>query len=107
MIFTEAADIRWCCSEFRNRYYLAGKRGLAINVYRDAGGHIKFHLQHRCLDEGQNLKVPSDVAVILVAETGLMFCPWCGCNLKRRYEKYVSQLDRPELAIEGTTFSTT
>jgi hypothetical protein len=30
--------------------------------------------------------------VSLVTETGIQFCPWCGCNLKQYYLRYIGEL---------------
>jgi len=42
-----------------------------------------------------NMPVP----VSLVTQTGVLFCPWCGKNLRRRYGRQVKDLSRPELSI--------
>ena len=87
---------------FQGRYISAGERGFAVLIERDDHLGIRWLIQSRAVakQDQDRLKIASaDVAVALVTETGLAFCPWCGVNLKRFHRKRVAELDRPGFSI--------
>ena len=94
-------DIRWCCQTFRSYYEEAGRRGFGVVIEETEVGPT-FLIQCRSIDpkDEQAFKVlNTPVAVSLVTQTGMLFCPWCGTNLRRRYRRHVKALSRPELSI--------
>jgi hypothetical protein len=60
---------------------------------------LYFLWQHRAIEKGRESEVqgPSDLSI--VTDTGLLFCPWCGRNLKRFYRRCSDQLVRAGLEI--------
>ena len=92
--------IRWCCQTFRSYCEEAGRRGLGVVVEETEVGPT-FLIQCRSIDpkdEQAFTAVNTPFAVSLVTQTGMLFCPWCGKNLRRRYGRHVKDLSRPELS---------
>ena len=92
------AEMNWCCVAFKERFHHSGKRGVAVFVSMKGGPPPAFILQHRSLDPEASLQ-QTDVALALISESHLYFCPWCGANLPRHYKKTFQDLDRSELKI--------
>jgi hypothetical protein len=93
--------IRWCCQTFRSYCEEAGRRGLGVVVEETEVGPT-FLIQCRSIDpkdEQAFRAVNTPVPVSLVTQTGMLFCPWCGKNLRRRYGRHVKDLSQPELSI--------
>ena len=61
-----------------------------------------FSLQFRAVEGGseQKVSVPPNVAMSLVTDLGVQFCPWCGEKLTKFYRSRINDLYRPDLAIE-------
>jgi hypothetical protein len=96
--------IRWCCQTFRSYYEAAGQRGLGIVVEEGEVGP-GFLIQCRSIepkDEQAFKAFNAPFPVSLVTQTGMLFCPWCGKNLRRRYGRHVKVLARPDLSIPLT-----
>jgi hypothetical protein len=85
-------DIRWCCSGMRDLFEQYGKRGFGALMSMELGV-TRFLLQFRVVDDGSvgEIKGPSDLAISLIGQMGLTFCPSCGVELEKYYRK---QLDR-------------
>jgi hypothetical protein len=98
---TSRNQVRWCCQTFRSYCEEAGQRGFGIIVEENEIGPA-FLIQFRSIDpknEQAFKAISTPFPVSLVAQTGLLFCPWCGKNLRRRYEKQVKAIARPDLSI--------
>jgi hypothetical protein len=91
--------MNWCCPAFHGNYEVAGERGFAILVDRNAEKHPRFILQHRAFKKGFEQKLMTQTPFSLVSETQIRFCPWCGTNLVNFYQKCVDALARPQLKI--------
>ena len=93
-------DMRWCCQTFKGWYDEAGKRGLGLLVGRSSTNNDPYFLiQHRVVDSGLEKSVVSANPVSVVSQIGILFCPWCGQNLRAVYKKVVDELARPDLEI--------
>ena len=97
----------WCCMGFEGAYRSAGDRGFSVLTDKDETFGVRFSIQSRAVSQADQARFQhefgsrsSDYPVSTVAETGLQFCPWCGVNLKRFYEKRVAELDRPGFSIQ-------
>lgn len=88
---------KWCCMGFEGNYQAAGERGFAVLVGKEG-----FLIQVRLVaqNEAHRLKIePQDIAVSLVNQIGMRFCPWCGANLAKFYGNRLQELERPEYPI--------
>jgi hypothetical protein len=93
--------IRWCCQTFRSYCEEAGRRGLGVVVEETEIGP-RFLIQCRSIepnDEEAFKAIMTPFPVSLVTQTGMLFCPGCGKNRRRRYRRYAKELSRPELSI--------
>lgn len=88
----------WCCAQFQWHCEMAGERGLAVIVDNATGKVPAFLIQFRALDPGVSPPV-TDTPLSIVSETGILFCPWCGCNLRDWYKKTAHKLEKPGLRI--------
>ena len=94
--------MKWCCVSFKSLYEGAGHRGFAILVEQDETLGPLFIWQHRAVEQQDEKKLQAwktDFPVSLVSDTGLLFCPWCGKNLRKFYGRHASELVRPGYAI--------
>jgi hypothetical protein len=91
---------RWCCDAFRNRYDRGGDRSIAVLVDRNFAGEPRFLLQARAFEQGEEPQLDLPVAMSLVSEDAIVFCPWCGVPLQRFYGKDIDALIRPSLRID-------
>jgi len=91
--------VRWCCNSFSNAYRNAGQRGFAIIVGVDPVLGPYFVWQHRAVEQGRESEVQGPFDVIIVSDTGLLFCPWCGTDLKRFHDRSADSLVRPGLEV--------
>jgi hypothetical protein len=95
--------MNWCCQIFKGWYDEAGGRGLGIVVGRSpTTKQPYFRIQYRAVDPGCENSVSSPNPVSVVSEIGIIFCPWCGRDLKTIYAKNVDELSRPDLEISQT-----
>jgi hypothetical protein len=63
-----------------------------------------FLIQSRAVEQSDQERLhahllQTDFPVSVVTQTGMLFCPWCGADLKRFYGKRTAELDRPGLSI--------
>ena len=94
------SQVKWCCSPFQRVYERAGDRSIAVLVDRYKNGDPTFILQARAFEKGQEPALNLPVAMSLVIEETMNYCPWCGTNLLRFYRKQIDRLARPDLKIE-------
>lgn len=92
--------MKWCCPGFKANYEQAGERGAGILVGRDYAGRAEFTLQYRAVKQGDEEYVSSKKPLSLVIDVGMRFCPWCGRDLEKWYDKEADKLYRPNLKIE-------
>ncbi len=86
--------MKWCCLGFEAGYESAGKRGTAYLIGRDSLGVSEFQIQYRTVDKGLEDHIQSDVPASIIVDSRIVFCPSCGVNLAKFYEKYVDELFR-------------
>lgn len=89
--------MKWCCVSFKFLYDGAGHRGFAILVEQDQPLGPRILLQHRAVEKEDEPKLAlwkTDFPVSLVSDTGLLFCPWCGKNLRKFYGRQAAELVR-------------
>jgi hypothetical protein len=94
--------IRWYCQTFKSYCEEAGRRGLGVVVEETDVGPT-FLIQCRSIepkDEQAFKAINTPVPVSLVTQTGMLFCPWCGKNLRRRYGRHAKDLARPDLSTQ-------
>jgi len=91
--------MKWCCAEFKDRVAKAGKRGIAIIVDAAEENNPGFLIQYRGADIGNKIDVQTNHIVSLAQETGIIYCPWCGANLRDKYKRYAKMLSRPDLKV--------
>lgn len=87
--------MKWCCLTFKVWYDAAGKRGLAVLVGRNSSGQAEFLMQQRAIDRTVQSLPVTEYPISLVSDICIVYCPWCGRNLKKWYGKYIDELDRP------------
>jgi hypothetical protein len=58
---------------------------------------VLFILQHRSIEPGAPNPVYEHGPLTLVAEIGILHCPWCGRELAKWYRSDVKHLSRPDL----------
>jgi hypothetical protein len=77
----------------------AGQRGFAILIGVDPMIGPYFVWQHRAVEKGREGDEQGPFELNVVTDTGLLFCPWCGTNLKRFYRGSAEQLVRPGFEV--------
>lgn len=89
----------WCCSLFRDYYGEAGRgTGFGLLISTSSEGLPVFKMQHRAVDKNpQEIKLPIGTRLALLSEVGILYCPWCGRDLRRHYRDSAAKLSRPEL----------
>jgi hypothetical protein len=95
----QQAIMKWCCPGFEGHYNQAGQRGLGILVGRDFTGRLEVTIQYRAADKGEEPVINSEKPVSLIVDTGMRYCPWCGCDLENWYSDIADSLYRPDLKI--------
>ena len=77
----------FCCSGFAFLYERAGSRGFGLIVNRRSNGEVSYILQSRAVARGEEtlISAPPSVAMSLVSQLGMTFCPWCGNTLDTWY----------------------
>lgn len=82
--------LRFCCPGFRAALEEAGQRGIAVIVIAGAplsNRRYQFFLQARAVGLDCPLTLDTPYPVSLIMESGLSYCPWCGANLERYYQR--------------------
>jgi hypothetical protein len=94
-------EIKWCCSAFKNSYDLAGDRSISVLVDRYSDGQPDFILQSRAFAMGEEPSgLRTSVPLSLVTESPIKFCPWCGKQLAKWYDRSIDAMIRPGLKID-------
>ncbi len=91
--------MKWCCAQFEWHVSEGGSAGLAVVIDRSEDGKPVFLLQGRAITDGTEVPENISVALTIVSETGIAFCPWCGSRLSAFYETSASSVARPELRV--------
>ena len=91
--------MKYCCPVFEGAIGEAGNRGLAVIIDQSASGSPEFILQHRAVDLGTPPPDGYPGPIVLVNDTRIAFCPWCGRRLKSFYGSYADELRRPGLRV--------
>ena len=95
---TKPTPAVWCCPQFEGTYEAAGGRAFSILVDFQPPDDPSFILQHRAVELDQELPaIPIPIAV--VSEVHILFCPWCGRNLREFYGATAASLVRPGFRI--------
>ena len=89
---------------FQGSYEQAGHRGFSVLVEKDDYLGAIFLIQSRAVEQSDQERLhahllQTNFPVSVVTETGMLFCPWCGVNLKRFYRGRETELSRPNLSI--------
>ena len=85
--------VKWCCAAFQGNYEAAGRRGLSIVAEKSEFRGIQFTIVARAVNDCDRERLPATpVPITLETETGIQFCPWCGCTLREHYLPYVHEL---------------
>ena len=89
----------YCCSTFEGHYWEAGKgTGFGLVVTTNSQGVPVVKIQHRAVDRNSHeIKLPAGTRLALLSEMGILYCPWCGRDLRRYYCDSAAQLARPEI----------
>ena len=95
------SNLKWCCPGVRALHQMAGERTFSILVNSDLSGRAVFTLQHRALNPGAELPSSDGVAVSLVSDLRLQYCPWCGKKLESFYKKQIDALAAPVVKKAG------
>ena len=89
---------------FQGNYQQAGQRGFSVLIEKGDDGRARFLMQSRAVEQGDQDRFhthlsQTDFPVSVVAQTGMIFCPWCGTNLQQFYGSRVEELDRPGFSV--------
>jgi len=86
--------MKYCCDGFKDAFKNIEKRGFSIFATEDNFNKPIFYLYFRSIDmdEENELKsllynVKFQKAFTLSTECVISYCPWCGKNLARFYDK--------------------
>ena len=93
------AGVRWCCDIFKGWFEMAGERGIAILVDREADGVPAFIIQSRSVDADDAGPTDHPRPFSLATELQIQFCPWCGHRLRDVYADAVDFMARPDLRL--------
>lgn len=87
MIAYEAID-SWCCSLFSDKVNQRDERGSSIQIV-ESSDVLGFLLSWQVADSSHLAELKLDTAFpVSLAETqGILFCPWCGKNLREFYQR--------------------
>ena len=91
--------MKWCCIGFKSHYDSAGEQGHAILIGRNSLGEPDIVMQYRAVNLEEENQVDSKVMMSLVTDIAIIFCPWCGRNVRKWYSKYVDELFKEGLKI--------
>ncbi len=91
--------MKWCCAGFEAHYDAAGKRGHAILIGRNELDEPAVTMQYRAVDAGDEKHVHAEVMMSLVIDIAIVYCPWCGYNVRKWYGKDADALSREGLKI--------
>jgi hypothetical protein len=81
----------WCCDLFSHAVSAGDRRGLSIRISKPEGPlPMGFLLSFRTLDPvGRQrlivLLAGEELGATLECSQGILFCPWCGTDLRRFY----------------------
>ena len=92
----EPNEPKWCCPSFKSAVQRAGGRGYAIFV-DDSSEPVLFILQHRSIEPDAPKPVYEHGPLTLVADIGILNCPWCGRQLAKWYRNDLQRLARRDL----------
>jgi hypothetical protein len=59
-----------------------------------------FLLQHRSVEMGDEGPKDHPRPVTLAGQVGILFCPWCGVNLKAFYGREIQSMERPAYRLQ-------
>ena len=96
----------WCCSWFEEAVANVGRRYIQVFTAEVvAFGPPRFILQARAVDAAvapSDVQAPMDVAVTIVDESVIVYCPGCGAKLDDFYVGQIEALRRDELKLNPT-----
>jgi hypothetical protein len=98
----KVSQVKFCCQGFRANFENAGARGYGLIIGKDSLNNLRVHLQHRVVDKGLESSIQCegrDIPVSLVAEVGIKFCPWCGCDVREYYQTENQTIDNSSFFI--------
>jgi hypothetical protein len=80
-----ASEIKWCCPGFKNSTERPDERGHRVVSY--SSDPTRFFLNYRSIDQQHIGKLKTGFPISIIGRVVLLFCPWCGANLAKRYGK--------------------
>ena len=85
---------------FRGQLPDGGPSRICLFVSSMNRKNFVFIMQHRTLDPG--VAIPNtEQALTIVSDIQISFCPWCGTDLHKFYQKRYQELDRNELEVSS------
>lgn len=85
----------WCCDEFRLYNRARGARGISLHAAVDPDLGPYFVLEFRSVSQDDLEKLPHrQVAITLVQDLRISFCPFCGSDLGRHYGSALPEMLR-------------
>jgi hypothetical protein len=104
-LVTKQRTTRWCCEPFQDLVERQGKRGLSV-ITATIGAKDAFLLQSRAIDSDQSLSAGAHdangipVAITIVEDLSITFCPCCGVRLHKFYEGEINTFRRDDLKVK-------
>lgn len=92
-------DIKWCCAQFQDRFLTAGERGMGVFVSQREGDDPAFVIQFRALDKDNKTILSLPFPIATICDTGILYCPWCGHELRKWYKHHLKELIRNDLVV--------
>ena len=90
--------MEFCCGAFKANHEMSGSRGFGVFATEFDEGDFYFIIQHRAMEPGSDPPPFTATPLSLVSEMYILYCPWCGTNLKEFYRN-ASALKRPDLKL--------
>lgn len=88
-------EVRWCCIGFKSAYTIGPHRGVnAVLTSRKQPLRFALHfrpVEPRDLDALRASRLPFETS--LVIEMVIVYCPWCGEDLDKKYHKQIAGLE--------------
>jgi hypothetical protein len=94
----DSEAMKWCCAQFKWHFEEAGRRGFGVFA-ASAEAPAMFVFQHRSIDRDKEPPTDYNAPLSLVADVGILFCPWCGVRLLDFYRDRLLDLDKSDLRV--------
>lgn len=84
-------DFQWCCEPFKNAFTRGPNRGFNAGV-TESDDVALFWRPIEPGDEHLVRETKLPYTMSLVAECVILFCPWCGRNLRKAYRRQLEKM---------------